>query len=113
MTLSIEKPIEQLKTVPMELEIGQRVMVLQTKREKPEAHSTSRIGELVCEVSTIRGTITALPTFSEHGELTNTLHVAQGERQPTYIVPLEPVTIMERDGKADVARELHFQISPM
>jgi hypothetical protein len=94
-----------------ELSIGQAVTVLQTKRE--QSITSSSLGELVCEVSTIEGTVAALPHQDKSGKIINTIHLDQGEGQPTYVFHRDPVSIVESCGMTAVRRQIHFDIIPM
>ncbi|MDB5182032.1 MAG: hypothetical protein JWP13_795 [Candidatus Saccharibacteria bacterium] len=68
----------------VELHINQKVAVIHAVHELPPARSHDALGREVREVSTIVGTIEALP--SDTGP--ETIHIDQGEGQPTMVIPL-------------------------
>lgn len=96
-----------------DLELNQKVMVVQSKREKVAVGPERQLGALVCEVSRIEGTVSSLPHIDEQGRIMNFVHVDQGEREPTYVVPVDPVTVVDTIGQLSVQRELHFAIYPL
>lgn len=103
---------EVIMGAPIDLEIGQRVMVLQTLHELPEAGSDQLVGPFVREVTTIHGTIRSLP--GEADELSaKFVTVDQGPGQPTALVPLRPVNSLDRAKGRKVLRLLAFDIQPV
>jgi hypothetical protein len=69
---------------PVELYVNQKVAVIQAVHELPPAESHDALGREVREERTIVGTIEALPMDTGP----DTIHIDQGEGQPTMVIPL-------------------------
>lgn len=116
MSVASPERIKQSREVgAAELKVGQKVMVLQTKHELTPEGAASKVGEMICEVSTVYGAVKSLPepVQAQNNTSVQYVHVDRSENEATYVVPLDPVTIVEHDRNQTVRHQLQYEVIPL